>query len=41
MYYQLKDEFRLRGWEPVHWAITSNCNCRYRHCYMSGAEAGV
>ena len=22
----------------VHWAITSNCNCRCRHCYMSAGK---
>lgn len=22
----------------IHWAITSNCNCRCRHCYMSAGK---
>lgn len=28
----------LRG---VHWAITGNCNCRCRHCYMSAPSGNI
>ena len=25
----------------IHWAITGNCNCRCRHCYMSAPTAKI
>ena len=37
-------EYRLypnRFLRMIHWAITGNCNCRCRHCYMSAPTGNI